>query len=301
MPWWGRFTRLDGSVNRVRRTVDINAFNAPGSKLFVFLMSTRAGGLGVNLQTADTCILYDSDWNPQPDLQAMARVHRIGQQKVCSLNLCVHSDQTVASQVVHVYRLVTASTVEERIVQRAERKLYLDQMVNRGSTQQGEDLDDVSNSELLNALRFGAQAIFGGSSTSAISDDELDAIIDRTRTGNESKGALVGGAEHKAACFDSVSEPVKLREFEGELYGEGDDIASEWRALEGSRQRKSRLHTVHVAGVGQVAVLNQNNYTLEEGEPALGPSSQNIQPHSTRQMAGRDYDHEVCAGWLFMC
>jgi SWI/SNF-related matrix-associated actin-dependent regulator of chromatin subfamily A member 5 len=51
------------------RQVDINAFNAPGSPLFCFLMSTRAGGLGVNLQTADTCILFDSDWNPQPDLQ----------------------------------------------------------------------------------------------------------------------------------------------------------------------------------------------------------------------------------------
>lgn len=109
-----KFCRLDGSTNRVRRQVHINSFNRPGSPLFVFLMSTRAGGLGVNLQTADTVILYDSDWNPQADLQAMARVHRIGQKKV-----------------VHVYRLVSAGTVEERIVQRAEKKLYLDQMVNR--------------------------------------------------------------------------------------------------------------------------------------------------------------------------
>jgi SWI/SNF-related matrix-associated actin-dependent regulator of chromatin subfamily A member 5 len=61
--------------------VNINSFNAPGNPIFCFLMSTRAGGLGVNLQTADTCILFDSDWNPQPDLQAMARVHRIGQTK----------------------------------------------------------------------------------------------------------------------------------------------------------------------------------------------------------------------------
>ena len=64
-----QFCRLDGGTNRVQRTVDINAFNAPGSTIFCYLMSTRAGGLGVNLQTADTCILYDSDWNPQPDLQ----------------------------------------------------------------------------------------------------------------------------------------------------------------------------------------------------------------------------------------
>ena len=115
------FSRLDGGTNRVQRTVDIQSFNAPNSSVFLFLMSTRAGGLGVNLQTADTCILFDSDWNPQADLQAMARVHRIGQTKP-----------------VHVYRLVTAGTVEERIVQRAEKKLYLDAMVNRDSQRAAE-------------------------------------------------------------------------------------------------------------------------------------------------------------------
>ena len=65
--------------------VNLQSFNAPGSKVFLFLMTTRAGGLGINLQTADTCILFDSDWNPQVDLQAMARVHRIGQTKTVLL------------------------------------------------------------------------------------------------------------------------------------------------------------------------------------------------------------------------
>ena len=64
-----KYCRLDGGTNRVQRTVDINAFNAPSSRIGVFLMSTRAGGLGINLQTADTVILFDSDWNPQADLQ----------------------------------------------------------------------------------------------------------------------------------------------------------------------------------------------------------------------------------------
>lgn len=65
-----------------QRMIDVGSFNRPGSDLFVYMLSTRAGGLGLNLQTADTCILFDSDWNPQVDLQAMARVHRIGQTKV---------------------------------------------------------------------------------------------------------------------------------------------------------------------------------------------------------------------------
>ncbi|KGK38184.1 hypothetical protein JL09_g2677 [Pichia kudriavzevii] len=71
------FQRLDGTINSHRRRISIDHFNAPDSKDFVFLLSTRAGGLGINLMTADTVIIFDSDWNPQADLQAMARAHRI--------------------------------------------------------------------------------------------------------------------------------------------------------------------------------------------------------------------------------
>jgi SWI/SNF-related matrix-associated actin-dependent regulator of chromatin subfamily A member 5 len=79
-----QFVRLDGSTNRVQRRLDVRRFNAPKSPLFIFLISTRAGGLGLNLASADTVILYDSDWNPQVDLQAMERAHRIGQVKPVS-------------------------------------------------------------------------------------------------------------------------------------------------------------------------------------------------------------------------
>jgi SWI/SNF-related matrix-associated actin-dependent regulator of chromatin subfamily A member 5 len=109
-----KYKRLDGSTNRVRRRIDISLFNRQGSDVFIYILNTRAGGLGINLQTADTCILFDSDWNPQVDVQAMARVHRIGQTKT-----------------VHIYRLFSKDTVEERILLRADKKLYLDKMVNR--------------------------------------------------------------------------------------------------------------------------------------------------------------------------
>jgi len=85
------YVRLDGGTNRIQRMINIGRYNAPQSTLFLFLLSTRAGGLGVNLQTADTCILYDSDWNPQCDLQAMARVHRIGQKKPVTIYRMVSS------------------------------------------------------------------------------------------------------------------------------------------------------------------------------------------------------------------
>ncbi|GLC46024.1 hypothetical protein PLESTB_001026800 [Pleodorina starrii] len=182
------YRRLDGSTNRIQRMVDMQQFNKPGSDIFIYILCTRAGGLGVNLQTADTCILFDSDWNPQWDLQAMARVHRIGQ-----------------TRPVHVYRLVTGGTVEERIQGRAEAKLYLDQMVNRGSTSNAEQLEGLTTGEVLSMLRFGADRIFQNEEGAMPSDAELDAIMDRSR--------MVADAE--AAKVKEEEEALKVKEEEG--------------------------------------------------------------------------------------
>lgn len=104
--------RIDGTVKLDDRQRQIKDFNDPNSKLHVFLLSTRAGGLGINLTAADTCIIYDSDWNPQMDLQAMDRCHRIGQTKP-----------------VHVYRLCTAHSAECRMLKVAFDKLKLERVV----------------------------------------------------------------------------------------------------------------------------------------------------------------------------
>ena len=84
------YKRLDGSTNRIIRELDVRDFNKPESPIFLYLISTKAGGLGINLATANTVVLFDSDWNPQNDAQAMARAHRIGQKKevrtTCNLN-----------------------------------------------------------------------------------------------------------------------------------------------------------------------------------------------------------------------
>lgn len=95
------YCRLDGSTLGEERERQLEEFNAPNSPHSIFLLSTRAGGLGINLATADTVVIYDSDWNPQIDLQAMDRAHRIGQKK--------H---------VNVYRLVHEHTIEEKIIER---------------------------------------------------------------------------------------------------------------------------------------------------------------------------------------
>lgn len=102
------YRRIDGSTQSLDREKSIDDFNAPDSPVFVFLLSTRAGGLGINLATADTVVLYDSDWNPQVDLQAQDRAHRIGQTKP-----------------VTVFRFVTDGSIEEKIIERAEVRLAL--------------------------------------------------------------------------------------------------------------------------------------------------------------------------------
>ena len=104
--------RIDGSISQDERYEQITSFNSPSSDYKVFLLSTRAGGQGINLAAADTVILFDSDWNPQQDLQAMDRAHRIGQ-----------------TRPVIVYRFATRGTVEETLLLKADSKRRLEKLV----------------------------------------------------------------------------------------------------------------------------------------------------------------------------
>ncbi|KAL1548504.1 ISWI chromatin-remodeling complex ATPase CHR11 isoform X2 [Salvia divinorum] len=151
------YCRIDGNTGGEDRDASIEGFNKPGSEKFVFLLSTRAGGLGINLATADVVILYDSDWNPQVDLQAQDRAHRIGQKKE-----------------VQVFRFCTEYTIEEKVIERAYKKLALDALV----IQQGRlaEQKTVNKDELLQMVRFGAEMVFS-SKDSTITDEDIDRII----------------------------------------------------------------------------------------------------------------------------
>ncbi|KAG8189231.1 hypothetical protein JTE90_013761 [Oedothorax gibbosus] len=150
------YQRLDGSIKGELRKQALDHFNAEGSMDFCFLLSTRAGGLGINLATADTVIIFDSDWNPQNDLQAQARAHRIGQKNQ-----------------VNIYRLVTKSSVEEDIIERAKKKMVLDHLViqrmdTTGRTvmqssktpNSGTSTTPFNKEELAAILKFGAEDLF---------------------------------------------------------------------------------------------------------------------------------------------
>lgn len=219
--WKGHeYCRLDGNTAHEDRQNSINLYNAPNSTKFIFMLSTRAGGLGINLATADTVIIFDSDWNPQADLQAMDRAHRIGQTKV-----------------VRVFRLITENTVEERIIERAEMKLRLDHVV----IQQGRLVDSnqkMDKDQMLNIIRHGANYVFG-SKESDISDKTIDQILaeGEKRTEEMSKRlADLGESQLRKFTIDAENEQEKagsgysVYTFEGEDYRkkQGDNYGIKW-------------------------------------------------------------------------
>ncbi|XP_077000970.1 SWI/SNF-related matrix-associated actin-dependent regulator of chromatin subfamily A member 1 isoform X3 [Tamandua tetradactyla] len=205
------YCRLDGQTPHEEREEAIEAFNSPNSSKFIFMLSTRAGGLGINLASADVVILYDSDWNPQVDLQAMDRAHRIGQKKP-----------------VHVFRLITDNTVEERIVERAEIKLRLDSIV----IQQGRLIDQQSNKlakeEMLQMIRHGATHVFA-SKESELTDEDITVLLERGQKKTaEMNERLQKMGESSLRNFRMDAEQ-SLYKFEGEDYREKQKLGMvEW-------------------------------------------------------------------------
>ncbi|XP_031160547.1 lymphoid-specific helicase isoform X1 [Sander lucioperca] len=174
-----QYSRLDGNMSYPERDENMTKF-AKDPEVFLFLLSTRAGGLGINLTTADTVIIFDSDWNPQADLQAQDRCHRIGQTKP-----------------VVVYRLVTANTIDQKILEKASAKRKLEQMVihknkfkgGRAELNQSKsciDLDELK--ELLKAR--GTEKQVKASRGKVISDQDLELLLDRSDLLDKGKGRM---------------------------------------------------------------------------------------------------------------
>ena len=157
-----KYERLDGSQSSLEKQRRIDAFNAPDSKLFCMLLSTRAGGVGINLATADTVIILDPDWNPHQDIQALSRAHRIGQKKKV---LC--------------FQLVTVDSPEEKMMQIGRKKMALDHLlIESMDDKEGESLNDVES-----VLKHGAAALFGeGVKKQTITYDAaaVDKLLDRS-------------------------------------------------------------------------------------------------------------------------
>ncbi|KAG4944320.1 hypothetical protein JHK85_048966 [Glycine max] len=191
-----QYERIDGKVGGAERQVRIDRFNAKNSSRFCFILSTRAGGLGINLTTADTVIIYDSDWNPHADLQAMARAHRLGQ-----------------TNKVMIYRLITRGTIEERMIQITKKKMVLEHLVVGSLKAQ-----NINQEELDDIVRYGSKELFadendevGKSRLIHYDDEAIDRLLDRDQLGDE-KAAVDGEDEDgflkafKVANFEYVEE-----------------------------------------------------------------------------------------------
>lgn len=174
-----QYSRLDGSMSYADRDENMTKFSKD-PEVFLFLLSTRAGGLGINLTAADTVIIFDSDWNPQADLQAQDRCHRIGQTKP-----------------VVVYRLVTANTIDQKILERATAKRKLEQMVihknkfkgGRAELNQAKSCIDLD--ELMDLLKArGTEKEVKASRGKVISDKDLEILLDRSDLLDKEKSSM---------------------------------------------------------------------------------------------------------------
>ncbi|GAA5937174.1 uncharacterized protein JCM15063_002831 [Sporobolomyces koalae] len=223
-----KYCRLDGGTAHEDRMEQIDAYNQPGSEKFIFLLTTRAGGLGINLVSADVVVLYDSDWNPQADLQAMDRAHRIGQTKQ-----------------VYVFRFVTENAVEEKVLERAAQKLRLDQLVIQQGRSQPTS-KTANKDDLVDMIQHGAEKIINSKESMSIEDDIEDII----RRGEEKTQEL--NSKYASLNFDDLqifnSTAQTTTEWEGEEYGRKTQQAANklanllWTAEPSKRERKSNYN-----------------------------------------------------------
>ncbi|WVZ82247.1 hypothetical protein U9M48_029533 [Paspalum notatum var. saurae] len=195
------YERIDGKIGGAERQIRIDRFNAKNSTRFCFLLSTRAGGLGINLATADTVIIYDSDWNPHADLQAMARAHRLGQ-----------------TSKVMIYRLVSRGTIEERMMQLTKKKMILEHLVVGRLTK----ANNVNQEELDDIIRYGSKELFDDENDESrqihYDDAAIERLLDRDQVDgeesveDEEEDEFLKG--FKVANFEYIDEAKALAEKE---------------------------------------------------------------------------------------
>ncbi|KAG1846831.1 SNF2 family N-terminal domain-containing protein [Suillus subluteus] len=163
-----KYLRLDGNTKQADRQKGMDEFNKPNSDVFIYLLSTRAGGVGINLYTADTVIIFDPDFNPH---QAIARSHRYGQTKTCL-----------------VFKFMVKDSAEERIMLMGKKKLVLDHLIV-----QKMDDDDGAGEDLQSILTFGAKTLFeeGDESSKDIAyvDNDVEKLIEKTEVEGDQQAA----------------------------------------------------------------------------------------------------------------
>ncbi|EDM17272.1 rCG39385, isoform CRA_a [Rattus norvegicus] len=201
------YLRLDGSTRVEQRQALMERFNAD-KRIFCFILSTRSGGVGVNLTGADTVVFYDSDWNPTMDAQAQDRCHRIGQ-----------------TRDVHIYRLISERTVEENILKKANQKRMLGDMAIEG----GNFTTAYFKQQTIRELFDMPLEEPPGSSVSSVPEEEEETvaskqthILEQALCRAEDEEDIRAATQAKA---EQVAELAEFNENEGFPAGEGEEAS----------------------------------------------------------------------------
>lgn len=231
-----KYSRLDGGSARARRNLDIRLFNNLDSDYKVMLISTRAGGLGINLASASDVILMDQDWNPQITLQAEARAHRIGQ-----------------TNPVTVYKICTQGTVEEQMMGRIQKKLYLsakvtEAMEDRRGTPRGlakEEEPQLNTSQLMALVRRGAQTLAHPQiDVNDMLSWDWETTLEKCANkpaDHSINGADVSHSEEQEKAWLSQIEQVETRVFEGKQFSKAKDTHVSYDIMTNAPRQDRRI------------------------------------------------------------
>ncbi|KAH8119925.1 hypothetical protein DFH11DRAFT_1557318 [Phellopilus nigrolimitatus] len=244
-----KFLRLDGKIKQAERQKSMDEFNRVNSDVFIFILSTRAGGVGINLWSADTVIIYDPDFNPHQDLQAIARAHRFGQKKTCL-----------------VFKFMTKDSAEEKIIQTGKKKLVLDHLIVQ-------KMDDEENTTgVQSMLTFGAEALFDdteghGSRDITYSETDVEKLVEKIET----EGDQVESSESSNNAFAFAKVWSAHKDVFDELPDDIEDAdkADSWtQALQKIAADQTRVEAREEVGRGvrRKAALVKTNYVVD-GSP----------------------------------
>ncbi|KAF9527780.1 SNF2 family N-terminal domain-containing protein [Crepidotus variabilis] len=274
-----KFLRLDGSTKGSVRQKSMDDFNKPNSDFFIFLLTTRAGGVGINLFTADTVIIFDPDFNPHQDLQAIARAYRYGQKKTCM-----------------VFKLIVKDSAEERIMQVGKKKLVLDHLI----VQKMDDDEENGGEDVKSILTYGAQALFESEQTQAerdinYSEQDIEKLIDKTQSeavpeGPETTGGGLSFSFAKiwAADKDNLEEVIEEDQADSwaqalQKLNEAKDLEQQRQLAESGRGAKRKAATLaNTRMIGDQEKSNSNKKRAKS-HSSLG-SDYHISEHSDIEM-----------------
>lgn len=271
------YCRLDGKLTARQKQQQIDAFNEPDSPYFAFLLSTRSGGVGINLATADTVIIMDPDFNPKQDMQALSRAHRIGQ-----------------TNTVMVFHLVTRASVEEKIMLKGKKKLALDHVLieRMEATEDEEDLESI--------LKHGAQALFNDDDPQdkPYDDESINELLDRSQAEKAEQMAAntpTSSGDQPQFSFARVWQNDRGTLEEVTETEETAVDATVWEEILRERERDALEEACRKAeglGRGKRKRARVNYQTTREDDDALDPDVMMFSPIKGRKAADRDVDFQ---------